>query len=145
MTKRKSAFEGWDLETLRDLGANIRGRALANLPDLLEQLEQKLTENGITVHWAADGDEACRIVRDICVARDAKTAIKGKSMVSEEMELNHYLEEQGIEALESDLGEYIVQLAEETPSHIIMPAIHKNTGEISQLLHDKTGDRKSVV
>jgi len=139
MSKRKSAFEGWDLETLRDLGANIRMRALANLPDLLEQLEQKLTENGITVHWAADGDEACRIVRDICVARDAKTAIKGKSMVSEEMELNHYLEEQGIEALESDLGEYIVQLAEETPSHIIMPAIHKNTGEISQLLHDKTG------
>ena len=139
MTKRKSAFEGWDLETLRDLGANIRGRALATLPDLLEQLEQKLTENGITVHWATDGDEACRIVRDICVARDAKTAIKGKSMVSEEMELNHYLEEQGIEALESDLGEYIVQLAEETPSHIIMPAIHKNTGEISQLLHDKTG------
>ena len=139
MSKRKSAFEGWDLETLRDLGANIRMRALASLPDLLEQLEQKLTENGITVHWAADGDEACRIVRDICVARDAKTAIKGKSMVSEEMELNHYLEEQGIEALESDLGEYIVQLAEETPSHIIMPAIHKNTGEISQLLHDKTG------
>jgi L-lactate dehydrogenase complex protein LldF len=139
MTKRKSAFEGWDLETLRDLGANIRMRALASLPDLLEQLEQKLTENGITVHWATDGDEACRIVRDICVARDAKTAIKGKSMVSEEMELNHYLEEQGIEALESDLGEYIVQLAEETPSHIIMPAIHKNTGEISQLLHDKTG------
>ena len=65
MTKRKSAFEGWDLETLRDLGANIRMRALASLPDLLEQLEQKLTENGITVHWATDGDEACRIVRDI--------------------------------------------------------------------------------
>lgn len=98
MSKRKSAFEGWDLETLRDLGANVRLRALANLPDLLEQLEQKLTENGIKVHWAVDGDEACRIVRDICKARDAKTVIKGKSMVSEEMELNHYLEEQGIEA-----------------------------------------------
>ncbi len=139
MTKRKAAFEGWDLETLRDLGANIRLRALANLPDLLEQLEQKLTENGIKVHWAEDGDDACRIVRDICVARKATTTIKGKSMVSEEMDLNHYLEAKGIEALESDLGEYIVQLAEETPSHIIMPAIHKNTDEISHLLHEKTG------
>ena len=65
MTKRKSAFEGWDLETLRELGANIRLRALANLPDLLEQLEQKLTDNGIKVHWAVDGDEACRIIRSI--------------------------------------------------------------------------------
>ena len=139
ISKREAAFEGWDLEALRDLGANVRLRALANLPDLLEQLEKKLTANGIRVHWATDGDEACRIVRDICKARDARAVIKGKSMVSEEMELNHYLEEQGIEALESDLGEYIVQLADETPSHIIMPAIHKNTGEISQLLHDKIG------
>ncbi len=111
ISKRKDAFEGWDVEALRDLGANIRLRALANLPDLLEQLEQKLTANGIYVHWAIDGDEACKIVRNICVARNAKTVIKGKSMVSEEMELNHYLEERGIEALESDLGEYIVQLA----------------------------------
>jgi L-lactate dehydrogenase complex protein LldF len=70
--------------------------------------------------------------------------IKGKSMVSEEMELNDYLHEQGIEALESDLGEYIVQLAEETPSHIIMPAIHKNTDEISKLLHEKTGTDLSL-
>ena len=72
MSKRKTAFEGWDLETLRDLGANVRLRALANLPDLLEQLEEKLTENGIKVHWAVDADEACRIVRDICKARDAR-------------------------------------------------------------------------
>lgn len=139
ISKRKDAFHGMDLEALRDLGANIRLRALANLPDLLEQLEAKLTENGIKVHWAIDGDEACQIVRNICVARNPKTVIKGKSMVSEEMELNYYLEERGIEALESDLGEYIVQLAGETPSHIIMPAIHKNTGEISELMHEKTG------
>ena len=143
MGKRRSAFEGWELETLRELGANIRQRALADLPNLLEQLEKNLTANGVRVHWANDGDEACRIIRNICVAREAKTVIKGKSMVSEEMELNHYLEEQGIEALESDLGEYIVQLAEETPSHIIMPAIHKNTEEISELLHRKTGTDRS--
>lgn len=139
MNKRTAAFDGWDLEALRELGANIRQRALARLPDLLEQLEQTLTDNSIRVHWAEDGDEACRIVRDICIARQAKRVIKGKSMVSEEMDLNHYLEQQGIEALESDLGEYIVQLAGETPSHIIMPAIHRNTGDISELMHEKTG------
>ena len=143
MSKRKAAFDGWDLEALRTLGAHIRLRALAHLPELLEQLERRLTENGIQVHWPVDGDEACRIVRDICVARGAKRVIKGKSMVSEEMELNHYLAQEGIEALESDLGEYIVQLADETPSHIIMPAIHKNTGEISELMHEKTGTERS--
>lgn len=144
MDKRKAAFEGWDLEALRTLGASVRQNALAHLPDLLAQLEETLTANGIRVHWALDGDEACRIVTDICRARDARTVIKGKSMVSEEMHLNHHLEQHGIEALESDLGEYIVQLAGETPSHIIMPAIHKNTGEISDLMHDRTGTERST-
>ncbi|WP_404364563.1 LutB/LldF family L-lactate oxidation iron-sulfur protein [Marinobacter sp.] len=143
MDKRRSAFAGWDLESLRSLGAAVRQRSLARLPELLVQLEAKLTENGIRVHWAEDSDEACQIIRDICVARDAKRVIKGKSMVSEEMELNHYLEARGIEALESDLGEYLVQMAEETPSHIIMPAIHKNTDEISELLHNQTGTKRS--
>ncbi|MDX1757911.1 MAG: LutB/LldF family L-lactate oxidation iron-sulfur protein [Marinobacter sp.] len=143
MAKRKAAFHDWDLEALRTLGANIRRRALAQLPDLLVQLEQQLIANGIQVHWANDADEACHIVSNICLARHARKVIKGKSMVSEEMELNDYLEEHGIEALESDLGEYIVQLAEETPSHIIMPAIHKNTGEISELMHHKTGTERS--
>ncbi|SFR55391.1 L-lactate dehydrogenase complex protein LldF [Marinobacter daqiaonensis] len=143
MSKRRNAFSGWDLEALRDLGAAIRQNALAQLPDLLEQLEAKLTENGVRVHWAEDGEQACRIVLDICQARKARSVIKGKSMVSEEMDLNHYLEARDIEALESDLGEYIVQLAHETPSHIIMPAIHKNTGEISELMHEKTGTERS--
>ncbi len=143
ISKRKTAFEDWDLDTLRTLGANIRLKALAQLPDLLVQLEQQLIANGVKVHWANDSEEACHLVRDICLRRQAKRVIKGKSMVSEEMELNHYLEEHGIEALESDLGEYIVQLAEETPSHIIMPAIHKNTEEISDLMHDRTGTERS--
>ena len=133
MSKRTAAFEGWDLETLRDLGSNIRKRALSNLPDLLEQLEKKLTENGIKVHWAVDADEACKIVRDICVARDAKSVIKGKSMVSEEIGLNHYLEAHGITPVETDLGEWILQLAGETPSHLVMPAIHKRKEQIAEL------------
>lgn len=143
MSKRQQAFDGWALDALREQGAKARLRALAKLPELLEQLETQLTANGIQVHWAESPDEACRIIREICEARGAKSVIKGKSMVSEEMHLNAYLEAHGIEALESDLGEYIVQMAEETPSHIIMPAIHKNTGEISELMHHKTGTQRS--
>ncbi|MDX1456418.1 MAG: LutB/LldF family L-lactate oxidation iron-sulfur protein [Marinobacter sp.] len=143
MAKRQAAFEGWDLEALRDLGASIRLRALSRLPELLETLEANCVRQGIQVHWAETGDEACRIIRDLCRARGARRVIKGKSMVSEEMDLNHFLETEGIEALESDLGEYIVQLAEETPSHIIMPAIHKNTDEISELMHRTTGTDRS--
>ncbi|SFM35530.1 LutB/LldF family L-lactate oxidation iron-sulfur protein [Marinobacter zhejiangensis] len=143
MSKRQNAFNGWDLESLRDLGAAVRLRALSRLPELLEQLEDNCSRQGIRVHWAETGEQACEIIRDICKARDARTVIKGKSMVSEEMELNHFLEAEGIEALESDLGEYIVQLAKETPSHIIMPAIHKNTAEISELMHDRTGTERS--
>ncbi|TGG93623.1 iron-sulfur cluster-binding protein [Natronospirillum operosum] len=143
MQKRATALQDHDTEALRDLGAAIRQRALSQLPDLLEQLEANCTRNGIQVHWAQDGDQACQIITDICQQQGARSVIKGKSMVSEEMELNHHLAEVGITALESDLGEYIVQLAEETPSHIIMPAIHKNTEEISELLHDKTGTQRS--
>lgn len=143
MAKRRDAFADWDLEALRSLGETIRQRSLNRLPELLEQLEAQLTANGVQVHWAETADEACAIVRQICIDRGAKTVIKGKSMVSEEMELNHALAEAGIEALESDLGEYIVQLADETPSHIIMPAIHKNTAEISELMHLRTGTERS--
>jgi L-lactate dehydrogenase complex protein LldF len=143
MGKRREVFSDWDLETLRELGANIRQRALAKLPDLLEQLEANCEANGIRVHWAEDGEEACRIIRELCEARGAKSVIKGKSMVSEEMHLNEHLQAAGIEALESDLGEYLVQLNQQTPSHIIMPAIHLNTDEISEILHDKTGTERT--
>ena len=143
MSKRRDVFADWDLETLRELGATIRLRALAKLPDLLERLEANCRANGIRVRWAESGDEACRLIRGICEAHDAKAVIKGKSMVSEEMHLNAHLEAAGIEALESDLGEYLVQLNEQTPSHIIMPAIHLNTDEISEILHDKTGTERS--
>ncbi|MGR2740661.1 LutB/LldF family L-lactate oxidation iron-sulfur protein [Billgrantia sp. Q4P2] len=143
MAKRRDVFSDWDLETLRELGANIRLRALAKLPDLLERLEANCQANGIQVHWAENGDEACRIIRDICKRHGAKAVIKGKSMVSEEMHLNAHLEEVGIEALESDLGEYLVQLNEQTPSHIIMPAIHLNTDEISEIMHTRTGTERT--
>jgi L-lactate dehydrogenase complex protein LldF len=136
--KRKAVFpDREEFEKLRGIGNAIRRRALSQLPDLLEQLEKKCTANGIRVHWAETTVEANRIFLDIIKSHNATRVIKGKSMVSEEMHLNHFLEANGIEALETDLGEYIIQLDHETPSHIIVPAIHKNKDQIARLFHEK--------
>jgi len=125
--KRKAAFpDPAELTRLRHLGNQRRANALSKLPELLEQLEQNCQKNGIHVHWAQSIDEVNHIVLDIMQRHKATRMVKGKSMVSEEMELNHFMEQHGIECLESDLGEYIIQLDNELPSHIIMPAIHKS-------------------
>lgn len=136
--KRRAQFTDDDeLQGLRELGASIRRYSLANLPRLLEQLETNLTTNGVQVHWAQNAEEANTIALQIAQRVDAKRIIKGKSMVSEEIGFNHAMEAAGIEAFESDMGEYIVQLAGEAPSHIIMPAIHKTKQEIAQLFADE--------
>ena len=135
--KRAGMFpDANELESLRDLGEAVRQHALANLPDLLVQLETKLTEAGVQVHWAENADEANAIIHRIAQSRQAKRVIKGKSMASEEIELNHYLAERGVDCIESDMGEYIVQLAGEKPSHIVMPAIHKTKQDIGHLFAD---------
>jgi len=132
--KRRAQFPDQDeLAGLRELGAAIRRYSLANLPRLLERLEAKLVANGIQVHWAQTPDEANAIALGIAQRVKARSVIKGKSMVSEEIEFNHAMQASGIEAMESDMGEYIVQLAGEKPSHIIMPAIHKTKQEIAEL------------
>ncbi len=132
--KRRAQFPDQDeLQGLRELGSAIRRYSLAHLPRLLEQLEAKLTGNGIQVHWAQTPAQANAIALEIARRVDAKSIIKGKSMVSEEVGFNHAMQEAGIDALESDMGEYIVQLAHEAPSHIIMPAIHKTKQEIASL------------
>ena len=136
--KRLAQFpDDAELQRLRDLGEAIRQYSLSRLPELLEKLEARLTSNGIKVHWAENPEEANRIFIGIAKATNARSVIKGKSMVSEEVELNHALQAVGIEALESDMGEYIVQLADEKPSHIIMPAIHKTKVEIAELFADR--------
>ncbi|GGY17786.1 LutB/LldF family L-lactate oxidation iron-sulfur protein [Paludibacterium paludis] len=137
MDKRLAAFpDTAELASLRTLGEAIRQRCLSTLPELLEQLEASLTRNGVTVHWAATPDDANRIIHGLVQARAGRLMVKGKSMVSEEIELNHYLEARGITALESDMGEYIVQMAGEKPTHIIMPAIHKTREDIAALFHE---------
>ncbi len=133
-SKRKAQFEDdSELQGLRNLGQAIRQYSLANLPRLLEQLEANLQARGVQVHWAQNGAEANAIALAIAHQAQAKSIIKGKSMVSEEVGFNHAMEAAGIAAFESDMGEYIVQLAGETPSHIIMPAIHKTKQEIAAL------------
>ena len=128
-----------DWAELRQRGADIKDRALERLADLLTMLEARIQARGGTVHWAGTGEEASRIVVDIARRSGIRMAIKSKSMVTEEIGLNHALAFAGVEAVESDLGEYIVQLAGETPSHIISPCIHKSRAEIAELFHRKIG------
>ena len=138
MAKRAAQFPDADaFEALRAQGEQIRQHSLSRLPDLLETLEANLQRNGIHVHWAETPEQACRLIIDIAARAGGDLVVKGKSMVSEEIELNHALEAAAIGALESDMGEYIVQLAGEKPSHIIMPAIHKTKEEIARLFADK--------
>lgn len=133
-SKRKGQFpDKEERESLRELGAAIRRYSLAHLPRLLEQLETNLTAQGVQVHWAQTPAEANQIALAIARRTGAKSIVKGKSMVSEEIGFNHAMAEAGIEAFESDMGEYIVQLAGEAPSHIIMPAIHKTRQQIAEL------------
>jgi len=138
MAKRAAVFaDPAEWRALRTLGASIKARALARLPELLVRLEERCRANGIAVHWAETAAEANDLVLSLLRARGATRLVKGKSMVSEEMGLNEFLEEHGVESLESDLGEYVIQLDHETPSHIIMPAIHKNRRQIARLFGEK--------
>lgn len=139
--KRASHFSDTaGFEALRHVGEAIRQYSLSKLPALLERLEERLAERGVKVHWASTPAEANAIFLALARAHGAQRMIKGKSMVSEEIELNHRMAEQGVECLESDMGEYIVQLAGERPSHIIMPAIHKTKQQIAELFSDRLPD-----
>ena len=120
----KAAAKLPEFEDLRDSARDIKNHALAHLDLYLEAYEAKVSASGGTVHYARDSAEANRIVIDICRARGAKTVTKGKSMISEEIGVNEALEKAGMEAIETDLGEYIIQLRGEAPSHIIAPAVH---------------------
>ena len=125
-----------EFDSLRDTARDIKDHVLNHLDLYLERYERKTIENGGHVHWAQTAEEACQIVKKICLDTDARLVAKGKSMVSEEMGLNGVLEEAGIEVAETDLGEYIIQLAGESPSHIIAPAIHKTREQITELFYE---------
>jgi L-lactate dehydrogenase complex protein LldF len=122
-----------DWEALRDAGSAIKTEAMARLPELLAQFEEQFTARGGTVHWARDAAEANRIAEELIRATGAKDVVKVKSMATQEIGLNEYLEERGISAFETDLAELIVQLGHDKPSHILVPAIHKNRTEIRDI------------
>ena len=119
-----------EFEELRDNARDIKNHTLAHLDLYLEAYEQRVREAGGQVHWASDASAARRIVLDICKAEGAKSVTKGKSMICEEIALNPALEAAGFEVVETDLGEYIIQLRGEHPSHIIAPAIHVNKDQV---------------
>ncbi|WP_328691656.1 lactate utilization protein [Streptomyces caniferus] len=122
-----------DWEQLRDAGSAIKTDTMNRLPELLEQLEQKVTEHGGTVHWARDGVEANEIVARLVKNTGSDEVIKVKSMATQETGLNEHLASEGITAHETDLAELIVQLADDRPSHILVPAIHRNRDEIREI------------
>lgn len=126
-----------DFEAARDRAAAIKDHVVAHLGAYLERFEANATAAGAKVHWASTADEACKIVVDICKAANAKTVARSKSMLGEEIGLPHALAEAGIGRVETDLAEHIIQLADERPSHIIWPAMHKTREQVSALFRAK--------
>jgi L-lactate dehydrogenase complex protein LldF len=126
-------------EQLRQIGSDIRLHTIENLDVYLTRLETAVQSAGGIVHWAATAEDARQIVLQIAKEHNVKLAVKSKSMATEEIELNHALQSAGIEALETDLGEYIIQLAGTGPSHIIVPAVHLKKEEIAALFSEKLG------
>ena len=124
-------------EELRSAAAAIRDRALASLDLYLAEFERNAQARGAVVHWAESREDVNRIVCDIARAHGVRKAVKSKSMVTEECALNDALEAAGVEVIETDLGEYILQLAKEPPSHIVAPVVHKTREEVSDLFHAK--------
>ncbi|HEY0105179.1 MAG TPA: lactate utilization protein B [Rhizomicrobium sp.] len=121
-----------DFESLREAGKAIREYAVTHLDELLTQFETSVVARGGTVHWARDASEARRVILSILQDVGAKTVTKGKSMVTEEIRLNPFLEANGIVPVETDLGEYIIQLRDEPPSHIIAPAFHLSKEQVAE-------------
>ena len=120
-------------EAMRQQAAEAKRRALRNLPDVLETAEKNLMDNGFNVLWAVDAEEANQQVLDIIKKHSAKTVTKSKSMLSEELALNHILETHDIRVIETDLGEYIIQLNNEPPSHIVAPVMHRTKEEVRDI------------
>jgi L-lactate dehydrogenase complex protein LldF len=129
----------------RERAKNIKWEAIENLDKYLLEFEQKITARGATVIWANDTAEAQEAIGKICKERNCKTLVKSKSMVTEEIHLNDFLEASGIESVETDLGEYIQQLDGEPPYHIVTPAMHKSKEDVAKLFANKLGTKPDLT
>ncbi len=136
----KNKYINW--EELREKGKQVKENTLNTLDQRLEEFEKNATKNGIQVHWASTPEEANKIIFDIAKEKNVGKILKGKSMASEEIHMNAYMKKHGIEAVETDLGELIIQLIDEPPVHIVVPAIHKNRYEVGDIFHEKLGAKK---
>jgi L-lactate dehydrogenase complex protein LldF len=135
--KRRLAVERLpEFDALRDAAVAVKDHVLAHLDFYLERFESKVTENGGQVHWCADAEAARQKILALCRAVGARSVAKGKSMIGEELDLNAFLEKEGIRPVETDLGEYIVQLRKEPPSHIIVPAVHLSKEQVADAFRD---------
>ncbi len=139
----KSQFT--DVNITRERAKNIKWEAIENLDKYLLEFEQKITARGATVIWANDTAEALEAIGKICKERNCKTLVKSKSMVTEEIHLNDFLEASGIESVETDLGEYIQQLDGEPPYHIVTPAMHKSKEDVAKLFASKLGTKPDLT
>ncbi|MBT3800869.1 MAG: iron-sulfur cluster-binding protein [Bacteroidetes bacterium] len=141
--KGRLQFE--DYELARDQAAYIKRKAVYNLEKYLLEFELNFKKNGGEVLWAEDAAEANDLITDILKKHDCKTVVKSKSMITEEIQLNPYLKKYGIEPIETDLGEYIVQLCDEPPYHIVTPAMHKSKEDVAALFHEKLGTPENLT
>ncbi len=139
----KSQFT--DVNITRERAKNIKWEAIEHLDKYLLEFEQKITARGATVIWANDSSEALEAIGKICKERNCKTLVKSKSMVTEEIHLNDFLEANGIESVETDLGEYIQQLDGEPPYHIVTPAMHKSKEDVAKLFANKLGTKPDLT
>jgi L-lactate dehydrogenase complex protein LldF len=139
----KSQFT--DVNITRERAKNIKWEAIEHLDKYLLEFEQKITARGATVIWANDTAEALEAIGKICKERNCKTLVKSKSMVTEEIHLNDFLEASGIESVETDLGEYIQQLDGEPPYHIVTPAMHKSKEDVAKLFANKLGTKPDLT
>jgi L-lactate dehydrogenase complex protein LldF len=140
--RQAAAVPQW--EELREAASRIKAHAGAHLADYLEQFERNAVAQGTVVHWAVDAEEHNAIVHRILSERGVTRVVKSKSMLTEECGLNPYLEARGMEVVDTDLGERIVQLRHEPPSHIVLPAIHLKKEEIGELFHEQLGTEKGA-
>lgn len=131
-----------NFEELRSVASQIKEHTLAHLDMYLEQFEKNANARGIKVHWAKDANEHNKIVYEILRSKNATKVVKSKSMLTEECHLNPYLEQKGMEVIDTDLGERIVQLRNEPPSHIVLPAIHLKKEDVSTTFHEHMGTEK---
>ena len=129
-------------ETLRELASSIKKHTLSHLDEYLEKFVRNAEKNGVIVHWAAVAAEFNTLVLDILKSHNVSKLVKSKSMLTEECEMNAYLESYGIDVIETDLGERIIQLMNQKPSHIVMPAIHLSQEEVGKLFEEKLGSEK---